>query len=455
MKPYSPEWAAGDLRRAGRRPSAASRANTSTHACVGQTIEIDGQRLPYRPVAVSLGKTVNNGWGGYECCWARTLLAALVGALEVPGGILGTTVRLNRPMSERHESVQGRSRRLHGLPAQSDRQRETWSARAQHPQRLPHAWCRSRPTAPGARRSGRRISRGCSSTARRRACRSVTLPERVVRLPHQPGDLVLGHRRDRRDAWRAFRSSWPSPTRATRPTTSPTCCCPTRPTSRACSSSASAARSTSSSSGTTRASRCASRRSRRAAKRATSPTSPPSSPGAPGCSTPYNAAINRGAAGVPLKACKRLFARYPRRSQRRRDLGRGLQSGERGAHRRRAKRTASTGGRSTASRPSRSRRATGTSSRRWSSKACASSCPTRSAWRASARSSAGACTSTACTGGTSSSRNTRRCRRGRISPAPWQARSPPSAAASATTIRSGCSPRAACSTRGAATSACR
>jgi phenylacetyl-CoA:acceptor oxidoreductase len=48
---------------------------------------------------------VTNGWGGFECCWARTLLAALVGALETPGGILGTTVRLNRPLSERHRSV--------------------------------------------------------------------------------------------------------------------------------------------------------------------------------------------------------------------------------------------------------------------------------------------------------------------------------------------------------------
>ncbi|HEY5896575.1 MAG TPA: molybdopterin dinucleotide binding domain-containing protein, partial [Burkholderiales bacterium] len=52
-----------------------------------------------------LGKTVTNGWGGFECCWARTVIATLVGALEVPGGILGTTVRLNRPMSERHLSV--------------------------------------------------------------------------------------------------------------------------------------------------------------------------------------------------------------------------------------------------------------------------------------------------------------------------------------------------------------
>ena len=104
MKPYSPEWAEAicDVSAATIRGIAREYLD---QACVGQTIEIEGKTLPYRPVAVSLGKTVTNGWGGYECCWARTLLAALVGALEVPGGILGTTVRLNRPMSQRHESV--------------------------------------------------------------------------------------------------------------------------------------------------------------------------------------------------------------------------------------------------------------------------------------------------------------------------------------------------------------
>ena len=75
------------------------------HARVGETIEIDGRRLPFRPVAVVLGKTVNNGWGGFDCCWARTVLACLVGGLEVPGGILGTTVRLNRPAHDRQLSV--------------------------------------------------------------------------------------------------------------------------------------------------------------------------------------------------------------------------------------------------------------------------------------------------------------------------------------------------------------
>jgi phenylacetyl-CoA:acceptor oxidoreductase len=104
MKPYTPEWAEGicDVKAATIRRIAGEYLD---HAHVGETIVIDGKTLPFRPVAVALGKTVNNGWGGFECCWARTMLAALVGALEVPGGTLGTTVRLNKPLSERHASV--------------------------------------------------------------------------------------------------------------------------------------------------------------------------------------------------------------------------------------------------------------------------------------------------------------------------------------------------------------
>jgi phenylacetyl-CoA:acceptor oxidoreductase len=104
VRGWTPEWAepitdipAATLRRLARAYLA--------HARVGATIEIDGVTYPHRPVAILLGKTVTNGWGGYECCWARTVLAALVGALEVPGGILGTTVRLNRPAQNRLDSV--------------------------------------------------------------------------------------------------------------------------------------------------------------------------------------------------------------------------------------------------------------------------------------------------------------------------------------------------------------
>ncbi|CAA7625695.1 Phenylacetyl CoA [Candidatus Terasakiella magnetica] len=101
---YTPEWAADicDIPVKRIRQVATEYLD---HACVGQTIEIEGKTLPYRPVAVTLGKTVNNGWGGAECCWARTMLAVVVGALEVPGGTIGTTIRINRPVSNRLESV--------------------------------------------------------------------------------------------------------------------------------------------------------------------------------------------------------------------------------------------------------------------------------------------------------------------------------------------------------------
>jgi phenylacetyl-CoA:acceptor oxidoreductase len=104
VRPYTPEWAAGiaDVPAATIRRLA---QDFLEHARVGATIEIDGATYPHRPVAIVLGKTVTNGWGGYECCWARTTLAALVGALEVPGGILGTTVRLNRPAQNRLDAV--------------------------------------------------------------------------------------------------------------------------------------------------------------------------------------------------------------------------------------------------------------------------------------------------------------------------------------------------------------
>jgi phenylacetyl-CoA:acceptor oxidoreductase len=127
IQPYSPEWAAGicDV------PAATMRRIANEfleHAQVGATIEIEGKTLPYRPVAVSLGKTVNNGWGGYECVWARTLLATLVGGLEVPGGTLGTTVRLNRPLGERLESVKpGADGFMHYPMNPTDR--EHWNAR--------------------------------------------------------------------------------------------------------------------------------------------------------------------------------------------------------------------------------------------------------------------------------------------------------------------------------------
>lgn len=124
IEPYTPEWAepisgveASTIRRVVRE--------FLEHACVGQTVEIEGERMPLRPVSILLGKTVTNGWGGYECCWARTVLATLVGALEVPGAIIGTTVRLNRPGHDRLRSVKpGADGFMHQSLNPSDK--ETW-----------------------------------------------------------------------------------------------------------------------------------------------------------------------------------------------------------------------------------------------------------------------------------------------------------------------------------------
>ncbi|GBE03025.1 MAG TPA: molybdopterin oxidoreductase [Nitrospirae bacterium] len=104
MKPYTPDWAseicdvpASTIRRLARE--------MIDSACIGKEIEICGEKVPLRPVAITLGKTVNNGPGGYQACWARTVLAMLTGSLEVAGGSIGASQRLNRPHHDRWSSI--------------------------------------------------------------------------------------------------------------------------------------------------------------------------------------------------------------------------------------------------------------------------------------------------------------------------------------------------------------
>ena len=104
MTPYSADWAEGECEVSAETIRRVADEYVS-QACIGQFTEIEGHTMPYRPVAVMLGKGANNGWGAYGCCWARTMLACLVGALEVPGGTLGTTVKLVRPAASRVGSV--------------------------------------------------------------------------------------------------------------------------------------------------------------------------------------------------------------------------------------------------------------------------------------------------------------------------------------------------------------
>jgi len=104
ITPCTPEWAAAicDVPVETIRRIA---GEIVEHAHIGETIEVCGEELPYRPVAIILGKTVNNGPGGYQVCWARTVLAMLIGALEVPGGTIGASQRMNRPHHDRWSSV--------------------------------------------------------------------------------------------------------------------------------------------------------------------------------------------------------------------------------------------------------------------------------------------------------------------------------------------------------------
>ncbi len=56
MRPYSPQWAEKICDVPAQRIRSLANEYLD-NACVGQTIEIDGRTLPFRPVAVTLGKT--------------------------------------------------------------------------------------------------------------------------------------------------------------------------------------------------------------------------------------------------------------------------------------------------------------------------------------------------------------------------------------------------------------
>ena len=162
-------------------------------ASIGETIEIDGKTLPFRPVAVTLGKSVNNGWGAYECCWARTVLAALVGALENPGGTLGTTVRLNRPQDNRHLSVK---------PGEDGFMVQHFNPTGSNTWRLVPDDAQPALDAGADRRPQRRLEPGAGSDAARLDVAGeyagrldhaqADLSGILVRLSLEPGDLVLG-----------------------------------------------------------------------------------------------------------------------------------------------------------------------------------------------------------------------------------------------------------------------
>jgi len=85
---YTPDWTASvtDIPAATVRRIAKEWVE---NARIGSTIEIDEVRLPYRPVATKMGRGITGSMGCYQTVLANHILAALGGALEVPGGHCG------------------------------------------------------------------------------------------------------------------------------------------------------------------------------------------------------------------------------------------------------------------------------------------------------------------------------------------------------------------------------
>ncbi|MCC6888708.1 MAG: molybdopterin-dependent oxidoreductase [Hyphomicrobiales bacterium] len=66
-------------------------------ACIGKTITLDGIELPYRPVCVDWAKGSQGHKHGFHQCWPLRLVNLVVGAVNVPGGILSTSARGDQP----------------------------------------------------------------------------------------------------------------------------------------------------------------------------------------------------------------------------------------------------------------------------------------------------------------------------------------------------------------------
>ena len=88
LKPFTPEWAeplttvpAAAIRRIAKE--------FGEEARIGSTVVLDGKVLPYRPVAVMYFKGAQGHKNALLTCMALELLTEVVGASNVPGGLLG------------------------------------------------------------------------------------------------------------------------------------------------------------------------------------------------------------------------------------------------------------------------------------------------------------------------------------------------------------------------------
>jgi len=97
LKKFTPEWASEMSTVPVQTILKITRAFVEK-ACIGSTINIDGQSFPLRPVGSIAFKGITGHSNGTHQCWAVDLLNILVGAEDVPGGSVGwPAIRLGYP----------------------------------------------------------------------------------------------------------------------------------------------------------------------------------------------------------------------------------------------------------------------------------------------------------------------------------------------------------------------
>ncbi|MFO1376087.1 MAG: molybdopterin-dependent oxidoreductase [Steroidobacteraceae bacterium] len=79
-----------------------------TAASIGSTIEIEGHTLPLRPACAHWYKGVSQHAQGYEQALAIAMLNTIVGAIDVPGGLLADTVYAHHPQWSENSTWMGR-----------------------------------------------------------------------------------------------------------------------------------------------------------------------------------------------------------------------------------------------------------------------------------------------------------------------------------------------------------
>ena len=99
MKPYTPEWA--EPRCGISAAKIREIANEFVEqAQIGSTIVINGVTLPYRPVALQLNRGALNHQNGAYADLVAKIITALVGDMDVPGGIMGCVRGAGTPTAD-------------------------------------------------------------------------------------------------------------------------------------------------------------------------------------------------------------------------------------------------------------------------------------------------------------------------------------------------------------------